>query len=697
MRSLCGFATLRGIFARKDAKLQRKIASQTLSAAWCTPLVFTFAAAAQQPSPTPQIREEVTVTAAGAETAVGNTPASVGIVTRAAMDTSAAPAVDDILRQSVGFSIFRRSSGRNANPTAQGVSLRGVGSSGASRSIVLFDGVPLNDPFGGWIQWNRVSPIEIGRAELFRGGASPLYGDSGLSGAVNLLRREETGRHLAFEAFGGSQHTYSGSVFAGLGSERWQADIVAAWFHTRGFIPVESAARGPVDTVAGVESWLVRPRLTYRFGTRASIFAEPSYFSEDRTNGTPLQTNDTQTRSLVLGGDIDRKVNVRWRLFGGTQDYDQSFTAVNALRTAEDLTRLQTVPIQNVGGSLRLTAAVGRHTLVGGVEARTVRGSSDEIGFFGGTATSVSSSGGRQSTFGVYFQDIVTIGRLTLIGGIRFDRWSNYRALSTTRSVTTGATTVITFPDRDESTISPRASSLIKLNSQFSLYAAASRSFRSPTLNELYRAFRVGNVVTQANANLAAETAVNVEGGLLYGRTRTFIRANIFTANVRDAVANVTLSITPSLITRQRQNAARTRSTGFEIEAERRFAQFAVTAGYLFADSTIGSFPSDPTLVGRRVPQVARHQFTLQTRYSRGRWSLAAQFRASSSQFDDDLNQFRLEPFGQLDLFASRNISEHLRIFAAVENVFNTHYSVGRTPIRTVSSGINGRLGIRWN
>jgi outer membrane receptor protein involved in Fe transport len=238
---------------------------------------------------------------------------------------------------------------------------------------------------------------------------------------------------------------------------------------------------------------------------------------------------------------------------------------------------------------------------------------------------------------------------------------------------------------------------LVKLNDRFSLFAAVSRSFRSPTLNELYRAFRVGNVVTQANADLAAETAVNVEGGVLYGRARTFIRTNIFTANVRDTVANVTLTVTPTLITRQRQNAAKTRSSGFEIEAERRFESFGVTAGYLFAASTIRSFPSDPNLIGRRVPQVARHQFTFQTRYSPGRWSLAAQLRASSSQFDDDLNQFRLEPFGQLDLFASRALAEHVRIFAAIENITNSRYSVGRTPIRTVSSGINGRLGFRWD
>jgi outer membrane receptor protein involved in Fe transport len=116
------------------------------------------------------------------------------------------------------------------------------------------------------------------------------------------------------------------------------------------------------------------------------------------------------------------------------------------------------------------------------------------------------------------------------------------------------------------------------------------------------------------------------------------------------------------------------------------------------SDSRITEFPANISLEGLRVPLVSRHQFTFQTRYAdREGWSFALQGRTSSAQFDDDLNQFRLEPFFQLDAFSAKRISGNLQVFAAVENVFNSRYSVGRTPIRTVSSPINGRIGIRWN
>ena len=180
----------------------------------------------------------VTVTRSGS--AIDGTPESVAILDRSVIVTSAAPTLDDTLRQIPGFSIFRRSSSRNANPTTQGVSLRGVGASGASRSAVMFEGVPLNDPFGGWVQWNRIPPIAVYEVEVLRGGASSLYGGSGLSGAIELRPRTASDE-LAFsaEAFGGSQRTASAAAFVGKAWNRWEVDAAGGHFQTRGFIPVD--------------------------------------------------------------------------------------------------------------------------------------------------------------------------------------------------------------------------------------------------------------------------------------------------------------------------------------------------------------------------------------------------------------------------------------------------------------------------
>jgi outer membrane receptor protein involved in Fe transport len=115
---------------------------------------------------------------------------------------------------------------------------------------------------------------------------------------------------------------------------------------------------------------------------------------------------------------------------------------------------------------------------------------------------------------------------------------------------------------------------------------------------------------------------------------------------VSDPVVSVTLSSTPSLITRQRQNVGETRSTGVEIDAEYMpISTLTLSASYLFVDASVTEFPANSTLIGNRLPQVAGQQLGFRANYRpHSRWSFAIQARTSSGQFEDDLNTSRLRP-----------------------------------------------------
>ena len=657
-------------------------------------------------SPAP-LRGETVVTANRTETRLGETAASIVSLSKEEINNTAAPTIDDKLRQVAGFSLFRRSGSRFANPTSQGVSLRGVGASGASRSLVLFEGIPLNDVFGGWILWNRVVPIAVERIEVLRGGASSLYGSDSLSGAINILPRKVSEKFtFSADIYGGTQKTFSGSTFIGLARNDWSADFTASHFQTRGYILIDETGRGAADSFAGSRNVNFSGRIARNFNNKANVFFKTSYFGESRTNATPAQINRTHLREFVFGGDSKiqnpkskiQNLNIDWRIYGGTQVYDQTFSAVSADRNSENLIRLQRVPAQNFGFSGQVSGVfLENQTFVLGVESREVRGASDEIGFFGGSATTASGAGGREQTFGVFLQDFSRIGsRLVLAGSLRFDYWKNFRALSSVRTLSNNQTTTIDFPDRSENAFSPQISALYQINENFSVFALASKSFRAPTLNELYRGFRIGNIVTNANENLRAEHALNFEAGANFSRNNFFLRGNFFWTEIKNPVSNVTLSVAPNLITRQRQNVGKTRATGFELEAETRFRNFRFSLGYLLTDSRVIDFPTNQDLENLFIPQIARHQFTFQTNYTKNSWTLAFQGRASSKQFDDDLNTLRLEPYFQLDAFAAKRFEENWQIFAAVENLFNSRYSIAKTPVRSVSSSINFRVGWRW-
>src|SRR4030095_165063 len=177
------------------------------------------------------------------------------------------------------------------------------------------------------------------------------------------------------------------------------------------------------------------------------------------------------------------------------------------------------------------------------------------------------------------------------------------------------------------------------------------------------------------------------------------VRGTFFWSELTRPVANVTLSVTPALITRQRQNLGRTRSLGFEVEADANITStVTVSGGYQFVDATVLQFPANTVLEGLFLPQVPRHILTFQARYANPRRvTLALQGRAGGPPVDDDQNQFKLNSYFTLDAFVSRGLGHGVEVFGAFENLFNQRYDIGRTPLRTIGPPILARAGIRFN
>jgi outer membrane receptor protein involved in Fe transport len=629
-------------------------------------------------------------------------PASVSLLDSTDVSNAGAQTIDDLLRQVPGFSIFRRSSSIVANPTTQGVSLRGAGASGASRTLVLTDGVPLNDAFGGWVYWDRVPRAGIDRIELVRGGSSDLYGSDALSGVINLISRPPTGRVINAEASYGTRDTGDLTFFA---SERWKGFAIAVSgeaFKTDGYFVIAPEMRGTVDEEAASKHRVVTLRFQHQWDVENYVFARGSLFDEDRRNGTRLQRNDTATESVAAGGRLRTSDGSNWNLalFANQQRFHQSFTAVAANRNSENLTRLQFVPSRDAGLSFNWSRLnFEKHLFVAGLDVRGVRGNSDEVVYVAGRPTTFVSAGGRQRRIGFFAQDLFNIStRWQLAASARYDNWRDSSAASVERNLSTGVVRPQFFEPRSTDAFSPRLSLTFRPKEEFTLRASAYRAFRAPTLNELYRSFRVGDTLTLANPNLNAERLTGGEAGANWNwGARTLLRLTGFWTEIVNPISNFTLTVTPALITRERRNLGRTRSRGIEAEAEFRVTNFwQITAGYLFADATVRSAPQDARLEGLWIPQVPRHQFTLQTVYSNPKYATAAiQFRASGKQFDDDQNRLVLGSFALIDTMVARSLTRHLEVFLAVQNLLDEPFAVGRTPIETLGMPRLVRGGVR--
>lgn len=649
-----------------------------------TPLELFLAAAAFQ--------DRVTVTAARRPEALGETAASVLVLSASDLRTTAGMGLDDALRQVPGFALFRRTPSRGANPTTQGATLRGLAGSGASRALVLEDGVPLNDPFGGWIYWGRVPRAAVDRVEAVRGGASDLYGSAALAGVVQVVRTGTELPRMDAEFSTGTQDLGEGSLFAGGRRGGWGARVAAEVFSTSGYHPVPAALRGPVDARLSTRHHGGDFTLERALG-RARAFVRGGGYRDSRGNGTALQVNDTSIDQGVLGLDLPTgDGGLRLRADLSRQDYNQSFSAVAADRRTERAISAQHVPSRTSGLAVQWTRPLGAsHVFVLGAEGRSFWGRSEEDAF-AATATTRTTAGGRQGTSAVFAEDAWSLGRRLIVhGGVRLDRWRNHDGKQTSSAST------VALPDRRESAVSPRGSILLKVTRGLTLTAAGYRSFRAPTLNELYRPFRVGNVLTLANNELAAERATGREAGVLLslGDVAT-LRATAFTMEATDTVANVTLSTTPSLITRQRRNLGSLRSRGVELDGEVRMGRrLVLSAGAAFLNARVIAAP-EPALVGRRVPQVPRRQGSAQLRYDDPHgFTAGLQARFSTRQFEDDLNSLSLGGYWTLDAVLGHSLNEWVSAFMAVENVRDVEYDVGRTPVRTVGPPRTIRGGLR--
>jgi outer membrane receptor protein involved in Fe transport len=607
-----------------------------------------------------------------------DTAASASIVSSAELLSSAAGAIDDMLRNTPGFSLFRRSSSRVANPTTQGVTLRGVSGSGASRTLVVADGWPLNDPFGSWVYWNRIPLAAIDRVEVVRGATGDLYGTEALGGVIQVLTLDADRPRLRAIVDGGSQDTWKTSAFGGRRFGSWSALGGVEFQQTDGAYVVAEESRGPVD---------VRADSDYQSGFGAAGYAGSGWratirghiATEDRNNGTPVQVNDTEWRQL--SGDVNgAAAGGFWtaRVTGGSQDYFQTFSAVTTDRTSERLTNDQTVPgsFFTVGG--QWLRSWGRADVLVGAEGRATSADINETRYpLVGPAVSTSITDADEENAAVFGRVKVALRQdLSLVLGARGDRWESRESVSF---------------------FSPRATLNWRANDTTSLQFSISRAYRTPTLNELYRGFRVGNVVTNANPLLEPERLTSIEGGVLVGSAKASARATVFHNVLNEAISNVTLSTTPALTTRERQNTDEVGASGFELEGDiRPHARVTLSLFGAFTSSHFNHTPKQPAIEGNRVPQVPRYHIGTGVIAEAPKVAtFTAQARFVGDQFEDDLNELVLENYVVVDASATRQITRQLHIFLGVENLFDVEYDVARTPVRSVGWPRTFRAGLR--
>lgn len=678
------------------------------------------------------VTDAVTVTPTRSEQRLGDVPASVSVISRDDIRRSAAVLPDDLLRQLPTFSLFRRSSSISAHPTSQGVSLRGIGPSGVSRTLVLLDGVPFNDAFGGWVYWTRI-PLEAAeRVEVVDSASSSLYGTYAMGGVINIVTATPERRTVEMKTQYGNLNSPKLDVRASDVFGKFGVTFDASVFDTDGYAPVVAvnpagaAERGPIDNNTDVTYRNVGVKLDYNPNDRTQAFARIGYFREKRDNGKistfqPFteEANDTTLNTLSGGvrvGLADGS-RVSATVFSDLETFRSNFMAVVAgtpvPRSVGRMTLNQRVPTKSIGGIVEWSRGfAGRHYLTAGTDWRWTDGDSEEDALDQQTGTTVTLSrvaGGTQRNLGAFVQDVISpTTDLMITLSARVDSWKNYDPHNTETTLATGAVSDPVLPEGKDTVVSPRAGVRYRVSPRVSVWGGLGSGFRAPTLNELYRSFRVGAILTQANPLLGPERLVGGDLGVsVLAANNLTARVTWFDNRVKDPVSNVTIGTN----LQQRQNLGRTRIWGVQTDAEYRFAQsWRVFGAYLYEEAKVTENDTVvPSLVGKYLAQVPKHRGTVQVSYENPRLAnVMFEVQAVGRQFDEDQNtrtvpgieEPGLPKYTIASLSVSRALTSQVDAFLSAQNLFDEEYFVGTLPTlvgppRLVSVGL--RLRIRGN
>ncbi len=602
-------------------------------------------------------------------------------------------AIDEVLSREPSFSLYRRQTSVFGNPSAAGVSLRNTGATAASRTLVLLDGVPQNDPFGGWIYWARYDAAALDSVRIVPSSQSAVWGNQSPAGVVQMNSNPAFEDRHILRLGGGSQGSVGGSTYHQMTNEEKTRSVAfsAFGFHTDGFYALSPSQRGTVDRKLETDLWGANLKGAWLAAPGLTVEPSISWYTEDRCNGTNLTENSTDALDLSLRVTSDEGDH-SWQAIGWFQDrtFESVFSSVNEDRTEEVMALDQyDVPGQGAGGSFTMRwDGADRWTITTGTDFRWVTGETNEdAGVF-----RTRSAGGDQAFEGVFVSGGYKVDDLTrLDGSLRLDAWQIMNGHRKEVSLADGSILRDDHPE-DRDGLEPSASIELKHDLASCLVGRVSTgtAFRLPTLNELYRPFRVRNDVTEANPDLDPERFFSVEAGLDWKPAGDLtVSASMFHHWIKDAIANVPVT-DPAKITElfgvlppggtgaQKQNVDQARVLGVEGSVEW-LPHKDVTLGIsgLWSETEFSDSPEQPALEGNPFPQAPDLRLIASGEWrANEKFSLFGGVEYGSSQYDDALATREISDYTSVRIGASYRHGNALYQIR-VENLFDEEIETG--------------------
>jgi outer membrane receptor protein involved in Fe transport len=637
------------------------------------------------------------------------------------LSNSAPRTLDELLSSEPSFSLYRRQTSLFGNPTSAGVSLRNTGATAASRTLVVLDGIPQNDPFGGWVYWARHDPSTLESVRIVPAARAAVWGNASPAGVVQLTSHPAFEERHLLRVGGGGQGTYSASTSHTLVADDDSLAVTFSAFglHSDGFYAVPSWQRGTIDRKLAIDSYGADLKLAWRAAPGITIEPMFSWYEEDRNNGTPLAGNSTEALDFALRVTSEDDGGISWQALAYQQQrrFQSMFTSVNATRTAETPSLDQFhVPSDGTGAAFTLQwRPEGPWSLTTGADFRKTDGETNEdAGFVAGNFVRRRQAGGEQTLTGIFAAAGYKFSRDTRIdASARLDAWELEDGRRIEKSLVNGSTLRKDIqPDRDGTEPSFALALSHDLTSDLVLGLSAGTSFRLPTLNELHRPFRVRNDITEANPALDPERFYSIEGTADWQAADCLkFDASVFHHWIRDAIANVPITdpaqiaaifgtIPPGGSGSQRQNVDEARVLGVQAGAEwKPQKEVTLRLDGLWSDTEFSESTKQPLLEGKPFPQAPDLRVIAAADWhATDKLTFSAGYEYGAEQYDDALARRRIPSYTSARIGARWQATEEVSLHARIDNLFDEEIATGLSTdgIRTIAAPRSFWVGAEW-
>ena len=643
-----------------------------------------------QALPPDQPRAAIVVTGAALPEAKAERVYAIERIDRRRIEQSPSHELDQLLKDVPGIQLFRRSDARSGHPTSQGVTLRALGGNASSRALLVLDGVPQSDPFGGWVNWPAYDPLSLNGIRVVRGGGSVANGPGTLAGTIEMTSLTDAGAGGEIDA--GSRNSLEANGRLGADLADGVLSLSGRGERGDGFIPITAGTRGSADHAAPYRQWSGRARWAGSLVGNTDLQASVDGFHDRRNRGTDFSSDRTNgaDASLRLVG----RGSWQWSALGYWQwrNLRSSTASLSAGRASATRVLLQdSVPSHGLGGSVEIRPPLpqGIELRLGADTRRTIGETRELANYVAQAPTRRRKAGGETWTSGLFAEGSAELGGVTVSGGARLDHWQISDGHLTEHTIATGIVTRDErYAKRDGWLPTARGGVAALLGGGVSLRSSAYLGWRMPTLNELFRPFRAGLDATAANPGLDPERLAGIEAGAEFAHGPINLGLTAFVNRLDDAIANVTLGHGPGTFPqvgvvgaggtfRQRQNVDAVKARGLEMSAGWTRGPWSLRAGASLTHARMEASGTAAPLAGLRPAQTPKVAATLAGSWAREGKGAEIVLHRIGAQYEDDLNTRTLKAATTLDVFASWPLTQKLQVVARGENVTNALVMAG--------------------